>query len=129
AALTATTDAPWVRDTLRSATAYIRTVLRDDATGFFAGSQDADEEYFALPLEQRRTKVPPYVDRRNYSNWTAGLASAFFAVARALDDAAFAREATVALDGLHERMLDDGGLLFHVLAPGAPPAVRGLLTD
>jgi uncharacterized protein YyaL (SSP411 family) len=129
AALAATTDAPWVREALRTATAYIRTVLRDEATGFFAGSQDADEEYFALPLDARRTKVAPYVDRRNYSNWTAGLASAFFAVARALDDDAFARDAIAALDGLHERMLDGNGFLFHVLAPGQPPAVRGLLTD
>jgi hypothetical protein len=129
AALASTTEEPWVRETLRSAVAYVRTVLRDGATGFFAGSQDADETYFALPLEGRRATEAPYVDRRNYSNWTAGLASAFFAVARALDDDALAGEAIVALDGLHERMLDDGGLLFHVLAPGAPPAVRGLLTD
>jgi len=129
AALTATTDAPWVRETLRSATAYIRAALRDGATGFFAGSQDADEEYFALPLERRRARVAPYIDRRNYSNWTAGLASAFFAVARALDDDSFATEAIVALDGLHELMLDADGFLFHVLAPGQAPAVRGLLAD
>ena len=35
----------------------------------------------------------------------------------------------LALDGLHERMLDENELLFHVLAPGRAPAVRGLLSD
>ncbi len=122
-------DAAWVADTMRTATAYIRAVLRDDATGFYAGSQDADEVYFALPLEKRRTTIAPYVDRRAYSNWTAGLASALFAVARGLDDETYARDAVVAIDGLHERMLDASGLLQHVLAPGEPPAIRGLLTD
>jgi hypothetical protein len=129
AGLAASAEDTWVRDTLRTATAYIRAVLRDDATGFYAGSQDADEEYFALPLEERRKRVAPYVDRRAYSNWTAGLASALFAVARALDDDSFAHDAIVALDGLHERMLADDGLLLHLLAPGEAPAVRGLLTD
>ncbi len=129
AALAPLVDAAWVADTMRSATGYIRAVLRDDATGFYAGSQDADETYFALPLAERGAMIAPYVDRRAYSNWTAGLASALFAVARALDDEAFARDAIVALDGLHERMLDASGLLQHVLAPGEPAAVRGLLTD
>ena len=52
---------PWLprrneafRTTLVSAVGYVRDVLRDPETGFFAGSQDADEEYFALPLEERR---------------------------------------------------------------------------
>jgi len=124
----AATDAA-ARATLRSATDYVRTVLRDPQTAFFAGSQDADETYFALPLAERREAVAPYVDRRAYANWTAGLAGAFFAVADALDDPELTAEATATLDGLHDRMRDATGLLYHVLVPGAAPSIRGLLTD
>jgi len=118
-----------LHDDLRSALAYVRTVLRDPQSGLFAGSQDADEAYFALPLEERRKRTAPFVDRRSYSNWTAGLAGAFAWASIALDDDALADEALQTLDALHERARDPDGLLYHVLAPGEPPRVRGLLTD
>ncbi len=115
--------------TMRSALAYVRTVLRDQATGYFAGSQDADEAYFALPLDERRAREAPFVDRRAYANWTSALAGAFAWAAVALDDDALAAEATAALDGLHAGARDGDGLLYHVLPPGEAPRVRGLLGD
>jgi uncharacterized protein YyaL (SSP411 family) len=118
-----------LHDDLRSALGYVRTVLRDPDTGLFAGSQDADEAYYALPLEERRARKAPFIDRRSYSNWTSALAGAFAWAAVALDDDELAREALQALDTLHERGRDTDGLLFHVLAPGAAPRVRGLLVD
>lgn len=118
-----------MRDTLRSATRYVQTVLRDARSGLFAGSQDADEAYFALTLEERRTRSAPFVDRRSYSNWSAALAGACAWVAIATDDDELAGEALQALDALHERLLDDDGLLYHVLPPAGPPRVRGMLTD
>ncbi len=117
------------RDALISTLHYARTVLRDPKTGFFAGSQDADEAYYERPLDERRKTTAPYVDRRAYSNWTAGLASAWAHAARALDDDTIAAETVATLDAMHERLRDPDGLLFHVLAPGEAPAVRGLLTD
>jgi uncharacterized protein YyaL (SSP411 family) len=118
------------RATLRSALGYIRTVLRDEDTGFFAGSQDADEAYFALDLASRRKRDAPFVDRRSYSNWTSALAGAFSFAASALDDPSLALEATAALDGLHDRMRDDDGFLFHVYDPrDGARRVRGLLAD
>lgn len=117
------------RPTLISALAYVRTVLRDPETGLFAGSQDADEAYFALPAEERRARTAPYVDRTSYSNWTAALAGAFAIASDALDDRELVREAAQTLDVLHERMRDHDGLLYHYAEPGAQPQVRGLLTD
>lgn len=118
------------RSTLQSTLAYVRTVLRDARTGFFAGSQDADEAYFALDLASRRKREAPFVDRRSYSNWTSALAGAFSFAAIALDDPSLALEATIALDGLHDRMRDDDGFLFHVYDPrDGARRVRGLLTD
>lgn len=129
AALQIYSPAEEVRATLVSAVGYVRRVLRDPQTGFFAGSQDADEEYYALPLEQRRTLDEPYVDRTSYTDWTCALAGALCLAARALDDDALLADALQTLDNVHARLLSDDGLLLHVLPPGGAPDVRGLLVD
>jgi len=129
AELTRTTRNNRFRETLQSALSYVRTVLRDPAREFFAGSQDADEAYFALPLDERRKREAPYVDRTSYSNWTAGMASAFAFAGAALDDDGVMHEAEATLDALHDRMRDEDGLLYHFIEPGGTPQVRGLLTD
>ncbi len=129
AALTRTTRNDRFRGTLISALEYVRTVLRDPQTGLFAGSQDADEEYYALPLEERRARQAPYVDRTSYSNWTAAMAGAFMRSADALDDDRLGAEGEATLDTLHDRLRDADGLLFHFIEPGGSPQVRGLLTD
>ncbi len=117
------------RGILTSALTYVRSVLRDPHSSFFAGSQDADEEYYALPLEERRQRQAPYVDRTSYSNWTAAMAGTFLLAAAALDDDELAAQGEMTLDALHDRMRDTDGLLFHFIAPGGSPNVRGLLTD
>jgi hypothetical protein len=115
--------------TLTSTAGYDRTVLHDPATGFFAGSQDADESYFELPLEERRERTAPFVDRTSYTNWTCGLAGALCLAAQALDDDALLAEALKTLDNVDAALLDEDGLVYHVLQPGGTPEVRGLLTD
>jgi uncharacterized protein YyaL (SSP411 family) len=117
------------REILISTLAYLRSVLRDPAQGFFAGSQDADEEYYALPLDERRSQRAPYVDRTIYANWNAALAGAFVAAGFALEDDAIVAEGTHVLDALHDRMRDVDGLLYHFMEPGGAAQVRGLLTD
>jgi uncharacterized protein len=117
------------RTTLVSAAGYVRDVLRDKETGFFAGSQDADEEYFAMPLEERRKREAPYIDRTSYTNWTCGLAGAGCEIGRALDDDGIIARAAITLDAIHDTLTDDGGLVYHYLLPGGSPQVRGLLTD
>jgi uncharacterized protein YyaL (SSP411 family) len=117
------------RTTLVSAMNYVRRVLRDPATGFFAGSQDADEAYYELTLAERREREAPYVDRTSYTNWTCALAGAQCLVARALDDDVLLAEALQALDAVATRLTGRDGLLYHVLAAGAEPQVSGLLTD
>ena len=117
------------RKDLERTLGYVRTVLRDPQTQLFAGSQDADEEYFALPLEQRRERTAPFVDRRSYSNWSAALAGAFAWCGAALRDRTLLDEGIATLDALHDRLRDDAGLLYHVLPPGEAPRIRGLLGD
>jgi uncharacterized protein YyaL (SSP411 family) len=120
---------PDFRTTLVSAAGFVRDVLRDKESGFFAGSQDADEAYFALPLEERRKREAPYVDRTSYTNWTCGLAGAGCEIARALDDDGILSRALLTLDRVHDVLLDPDGLAYHYLVPGGAPQVRGLLTD
>ncbi len=117
------------RTTLVSAAGYVRDVLRDAETGFFAGSQDADEEYFAMPLEERRKREAPYIDRTSYTNWTCGLAGAGCDIGRALDDDGIVARACLTLDRVHEVLMDADGLAYHYILPGGTPQVRGLLTD
>ncbi|MBV9272148.1 MAG: hypothetical protein JO165_13725, partial [Candidatus Eremiobacteraeota bacterium] len=95
----------------------------------FAGSQDADETYYALPLEERTVHGAPYIDRTSYSNWTAMMAGALAIAAWATDDDALAAEASQTLDTLHDRVRDHEGLLYHFVEAGSAPQIRGLLTD
>lgn len=115
--------------TLQRTTHYIQTQFLDPTTHFFAGSQDADEVYFGLASEARVLHGAPYIDRTSYTNWTLGLASAFFACALTLEDPTLTHDAMATLDAVHERLRDDQGLLYHVLRAEEPPSVRGLLTD
>ncbi|MBV8197103.1 MAG: thioredoxin domain-containing protein, partial [Candidatus Eremiobacteraeota bacterium] len=117
------------RETLVSTVRYLRGVLHDPATGFFAGSQDADERYYELPLNERRAREAPYVDRSSYTNWTCALAGALAWSACALDDDALVALTMQTLDNMHDHLRANDDLLYHVLAPGGTPEVRGLFAD
>ncbi len=129
ATLVRTTRNDRFRQTLVSSARYVRSTLLDAQSHFFAGSQDADEVYFALPLEERRAMPAPYVDRTSYSNWTAAMAGTFVIAGDALEDDRLIADGEAALDALHDRMRDEAGLMRHFLEPGGTPKVRGLLTD
>ena len=70
---------------------YLDRVLRDPKTGLYAGSQDADEQYYSLDAEERAHATPPYVDRRVYTSWNAALAISYGERAERLIDALFKR--------------------------------------
>lgn len=131
AVLTRTTRNDRFRQTLISAAGYVRGVLLDPQSHLFAGSQDADEAYYSLPLDERRRMQAPYVDRTSYSNWSAAMAGTFVIAGDALEDERLVAQGEAALDALHERMRDADGLLYHFIeaSPGSAPQVRGLLTD
>jgi uncharacterized protein YyaL (SSP411 family) len=118
-----------LRETLISALGYVKTVLRDPASGFFAGSQDADEDYYSRELAERRALRAPYVDRTVYANWNAGLASAFAVAGAVLDDDLLIAEAAQTLDAIDAGLRDGRGLCFHFRRPGEAPQLPNLLTD
>jgi uncharacterized protein YyaL (SSP411 family) len=120
---------PSLHETLLSALGYVRTVLRDRATRFFAGSQDADEAYYALGLEERRARQAPYVDRTVYTNWNAELSGACAIAGAVLDDDTLIAEAAATLDAIDVELRDARGLCFHFLRPGRAPQLASLLVD
>jgi uncharacterized protein YyaL (SSP411 family) len=105
-------------DVLDDATRYLDTVLRDAGTGLYAGSQDADEEYFAQNAEGRRHRIVPYVDRRVYAAWNCGLAIAYLDADVRLGRPALREEAAALLDRLFADLWTPGGGLRHTVDGG-----------
>ena len=91
-------------DTLDKTAGYLDRVLRDPKTGLYAGSQDADEHYYSMDLEERESSTPPYVDRRIYTAWNAALAISYL-------DAG--RPAEQLLDSLFKRAYRKGEGMTH----------------
>jgi uncharacterized protein YyaL (SSP411 family) len=97
----------------------------------YGGSQDADEEYYALDERARARRAAPYVDKTPYTSWNAQAAGALLVsgplVERAGADAAAWRDRGVAiLESLWTRLLDDGLMCRYF---DGSPRVRGLLVD
>lgn len=108
------------RDVMR----WMDTVLWRDDVQAFAGSQDADERYYALDAAGRAAHGAPFVDRRVYAGWNALAASAYLAASNALGERGPHDRAVAVMRSLGSRMWD-GTTLAHVDAGD----VRGLLAD
>jgi uncharacterized protein YyaL (SSP411 family) len=103
---------------LDSATAYLDGVLQDAATGLYAGSQDADEHYYALDAAGRAGLELPYVDRRIYSNWNAMLAVAYLEADSRLGRPALREAAGRLLDRLFRDSFTPSGGMLHAEGKG-----------
>ncbi len=110
-------------DVLDTTTGYLDRVLRDPASGLYAGSQDADEEYYSLGAEARVVKQAPYVDRRIYSAWNAALAIAYLDAARRCERPALRDKGKQMLERLFSDKYRPGKGLEHA------EGVGGLLGD
>ena len=114
---------------LDSATGYLDRVLRDSSTGLYAGSQDADEDYYALDAAGRASLEPPYVDRRVYTAWNCALAIAYLDAARRCDRPQLRAHAQRQLESLFAAAYREGEGLFHTEDVGGQLAdqVLGML--
>ncbi len=98
---------------LDSATGYLDSVLRDPATGLYAGSQDADEDYYSLDAAGRKGAEAPFVDRRVYSSWNCALAVAYLETARRCGRLQLRAHAQRLLESLFTTALAEHGGLVH----------------
>ena len=100
-------------DILDDAVRYVDGVLRDPDSGLYAGSQDADEEYYRRDLAGRAELRPPHVDRRVYAAWNCALAVAYLEADLRLGRPKLREEARQLLESLFERRFDPEHGLRH----------------
>ncbi|MGE5485469.1 MAG: thioredoxin domain-containing protein [Ignavibacteriales bacterium] len=106
---------------------YLDSTLRREAGGHY-GSQDADEEYYRLPLEERTERTPPRVDRAVYVNWNALLASSLVRASKYLDEPAYAERAARIIDSLLKEGYARGEGMCHFIDDSGPHG-GGLFED
>lgn len=100
---------------VRSALGYLTDTLLYDKFGltFFAGSQDADEEYYLLGKAERATKTAPFIDWRVYADWNALMVSALFLAADVLAEPQFAALGEKVLTTIVRLCLNPDGSITH----------------
>lgn len=114
------------RDVLR----YLENNLYLPEREGWAGSQDADEEYYSLPLDERQKREKPRIDRTIYVNWNALLVRSLFKAAVILAESRWYDLAMKTLNMLKERCLSRDLGMAHYLAEGEGEAqIWGLLED
>jgi uncharacterized protein YyaL (SSP411 family) len=106
---------------------YVQSKLFDEEEGGFYGSQDADEDYYKLTLEERRKKSPPTIDRTFYTNYNALFASSYFLAGAGLNRPELTKLATKTLDRII-RKKDQNGSLPHY-SDNQTSSLKGLLID
>lgn len=106
---------------------YVQTWLADTVDGGWSGSQQADRDYYAAPLEERRAVTPPTVDGVMYAGWNASMVSATLRAAELLDDTALGEFALKSLERIVVSCYSPGAGIAHCLE--GRPSVRGLLDD
>jgi uncharacterized protein YyaL (SSP411 family) len=105
-------------DVLDKTTGYLDRVLKDPKTGLYAGSQDADEDYYSKDAQQRAGLAAPYVDRRAYTGWNAALATAYLEASLRLDRPALRERAAALLEALFRDAYRPGAGMTHALRAG-----------
>ncbi|HLB24730.1 MAG TPA: DUF255 domain-containing protein [Nitrospirota bacterium] len=113
-------------ETVKKTLDYVDGWLWQEA-GYFGGSQDADEEYYKLTLEERLDRTPPSVDGTMFTNLNARTAYAYLTAWEAFGETKYKDRAFAALEFILSKTKGEGGGLYHFYDLG--PDRHGLLTD
>ena len=87
--------------------------MRDEETGAFYGSQDADSAYYALDEERRRTATPPRLDKTIYAHANALAVSNLLKASVVLERSDLQEIAMRTLSFLLERLSNGDGEVYH----------------
>ncbi len=118
-----------------AALGYLTSTLLRDEEGltYFAGSQDADEEYYLLSREERARLSAPFIDWRLYADWNALIVSALLQASVALGQPGHTDLAVRVWRTLVRRCLNKDGSVVHSLISRdgvmAHAGLRGQLGD
>ncbi|HKE00351.1 MAG TPA: DUF255 domain-containing protein, partial [Planctomycetota bacterium] len=108
---------PAYRDVAAGILSWLESRMLDSETGCFFGSQDADPQYYGLPIERRRLRSAPRVDRTIYADWNAITASSLLLASTVSGEAPqrerLRDEALRTLEFLLEEMFDEKRGFFH----------------
>ncbi|MDA1061872.1 MAG: DUF255 domain-containing protein, partial [Chloroflexi bacterium] len=119
-------DAEFARELAERTIGYAaRTLSVPD--GGFAGSQDADEAYYALDAAGRDQRAAPTVDDRVYAASTALMARGYIACGIVFDEPEWVSRGAAAVDFLWDRLRAGEAGVYHYFEGG--PAQVGLLAD
>lgn len=102
---------------------YVVRILHDGQS--LAGSQDADESYYQLDCERRRTRTAPMVDRTLYAGWGARAARALVSAGIMYEHPTWSDAGCRAFRTLLQRCLGKGELRH----TDQPDAVSNLTED
>jgi len=97
-------------------------------SGAFAGSQDADEEYYRLDAAGRAQLPAPFIDRTIYSGANCLAASALLRAFQVFGEEDFREQALAALGFVWDRLWSGEEGAYHY-QNGAEPQNPGLLQD
>ena len=113
------TGEPLFRRTAEGVISYVESTLRDREHGYFYGSQDADEKYYASSKADREKRQAPFVDTVCYTAWNAMMAVAYLEAAAILERPELATGALATLHFLWQHCWQpDEGLSHFWAAPG-----------
>ncbi len=105
---------PSLRQVADAVASYLRHTLYQPALGAFGGSQDADEEYYALEsLDLRSERKAPYIDPTIYADWNALAARAATAYYLASGEAEWWAIAQSTLEFINKHMYLEGQGVCH----------------
>jgi uncharacterized protein YyaL (SSP411 family) len=106
----------------------VEALWRDDVPAF-AGSQDADEEYYLLDVAGRAGLTEPFIDPTVYVDWNALAAKALLRAAPVLGRPELADRAVELLDHLHAAARDGDAMAHFLHADGGVGDGAPLLGD
>ena len=121
------TGNPFFKEKAEGILRYVQSKFADLKEGGFYGSQDADEEYYKLALEERKKRTAPSIDKTFYTNYNGLFASAYFLSGSVLNSSEYTKFALKTL----ERVIgtaDSKGALPHYFGVEVS-ALKGLLID
>jgi uncharacterized protein YyaL (SSP411 family) len=116
------------RDTAKGILAYVNAKLSNQEEGGFYGSQDADEEYYRLNLQERQKRTAPKIDTTLFTNWNGMMVSAYLLASVVLEEPSYQKFALRTVNLLLETSFNPSKGMFHYRVKGKSH-LPGLLTD
>lgn len=120
-------------ETARGVLSYMEKTLYIPEVAAFAGSQDADEEYYSLDADGRKLRSAPLVDRTIFTDWNSKAARNLIEAGWLLGDRRLTRLGMAVLDSMISRSYKPGMGFAHYLQRNEDgnwvPELWGLLAD